>query len=76
MHPPEGKHLTADRPIQPGPAVKELAVFLSQHIGAAAQPAVKKGDVVQAGQKIGQCQGFICAPVHAPVAGKVKEIAR
>jgi electron transport complex protein RnfC len=75
VHPPQSKHLTADRPIQPGPAVKELAVFLSQHIGAAAQPVVKKGDVVQAGQKIGQCQGFVCAPVHAPAAGKVKEIA-
>ncbi|MBN1507716.1 MAG: electron transport complex subunit RsxC [Sedimentisphaerales bacterium] len=75
VHPPQSKHLTADRPIQPGPAVKELAVFLSQHIGAAAQPVVKKADVVQAGQKIGQCQGFVCAPVHAPAAGKVKEIA-
>lgn len=75
IHPPESKHLTADRPIQPGPITKELAVFLSQHIGAAAQPIVKKGDPVQGGQKIGQCQGFVCAPVHAPVAGKVKEIA-
>ncbi len=75
VHPPQNKHLTADRPIQPGPTVKELAVFLSQHIGAAAQPIVKKADVVQAGQKIGQCQGFVCAPIHAPVAGTVKEIA-
>jgi electron transport complex protein RnfC len=75
VHPPESKHLTAGKQIQPGPAVRELAVLLSQHIGAAAQPTVKKGDVVQAGQKIGQCQGFICAPVHAPVAGKVREIA-
>lgn len=75
VHPPEGKHLTEDKAIQPGPPVKELTVFLSQHIGAAAQPIVKKADGVQAGQKIGQCQGFICAPVHSPVAGKVKEIA-
>jgi len=75
VHPPESKHLTAERPIQPGPAVKELAVFLSQHVGAAAQPIVKKGDAVQAGQKIGQCQAFVCAPVHSPVAGKVKETA-
>jgi len=75
VHPPQSKHLTRDRQIQPGPAVKELSVFLSQHIGAAAQPAVKKGDIIQAGQKIGQCSGFVCAPVHSPVAGKVKEIA-
>jgi len=75
VHPPGSKHLTQDKPIQPGPAVREVAVFLSQHIGAAAQPTVKKGDAVGVGQKIGQCQGFVCAPVHSPVAGKVKEIA-
>ena len=75
VYPPEGKHLTEDRAIEPGPAAKELAVLLSQHIGAPAQPVVKKADAVQAGQKIGDCQAFICAPIHAPVAGKVKDIA-
>ena len=75
VHPPASKSLTQDSPIQPGPAVKELAVLLSQHIGAPAQPVVKKGEVLHAGQKIGQCQGFVCAPIHAPVAGKVKDIA-
>lgn len=52
VHPPEGKHLTEDRVIEPGPSAKELAILLSQHIGAPAQPLVKKGDVVQAGQKL------------------------
>jgi len=75
VHPPDSKRLTEDKPIEPGPPVKELAIFLSQHIGAPCQAAVKKADVVQAGQKIGECQAFICAPVHAPIAGKVKEIA-
>ncbi|OHB68857.1 MAG: hypothetical protein A2Y77_10805 [Planctomycetes bacterium RBG_13_62_9] len=75
VHPPEGKHLTEDRVIEPGPSAKELAILLSQHIGAPAQPVVKKADVVQAGQRIGECRAFICAPVHAPVAGKVKDIA-
>jgi electron transport complex protein RnfC len=75
VHPPEGKHLTEDRAIQPGPSAKELAIFLSQHIGAPAQPAVKKADVVQAGQKVGTAQAFVSAPVHSPVAGKVKDIA-
>lgn len=74
VHPPEGKHLTEDRAIEPGPAAQELALLLSQHIGAPAQPLVKKAEVVQAGQKIGECQAFIGAPVHAPVAGKVKDI--
>jgi electron transport complex protein RnfC len=75
VHPPEGKHLTEDRAIEPGPSAKELAILLSQHIGAPAQPVVKKADAVQAGQRIGECQAFIGAPVHAPVAGKVKDIA-
>ncbi len=75
VHPPEGKHLTEGRTIECGPAAKELAILLSQHIGAPAQPLVKKGEAVQAGQKIGECPAFIGAPVHAPVAGKVKDIA-
>jgi electron transport complex protein RnfC len=75
VHPPQRKHLTDNSAIQPGPVAKELAVLLSQHIGAPCQPVVKKGDTVQAGQKVGDCQGFICAPVHAPLSGTVKEIA-
>jgi len=75
VHPPEGKHLTEDRAIEPGPATKELAILLSQHIGAPAQATVKKGDAVAAGQQIGECKAFVCAPVHAPTAGKVKEVS-
>ncbi|HNS21285.1 MAG TPA: electron transport complex subunit RsxC [Sedimentisphaerales bacterium] len=75
VHPPEGKHLTEDRGIEPGPPTKELAVLLSQHIGAPAQATVKKGDVVVAGQQIGECKAFVCAPVHSPAAGKVKDIS-
>jgi electron transport complex protein RnfC len=75
VHPPQKKRLTENSPIQPGPVVKELTVLLSQHIGAPCQPTVKKGDAVQAGQKVGDCQAFICAPAHSPVGGTVKEIA-
>ncbi|MGE5294431.1 MAG: electron transport complex subunit RsxC [Solirubrobacterales bacterium] len=74
VHPPEGKHLTEDRAIEPGPLSRELAILLSQHIGAPAQATVKKGDAVAAGQRIGECKAFVCAPVHTPVAGKVKDI--
>ena len=75
VHPPESKHLTEDKAIVPGPAVKELAILLSQHIGAPSQAVVAKGDAVEAGQVLGECQAFVCAPVHAPIAGKVKEVA-
>lgn len=73
-HPPEKKEITYNRPVEPGPAVKEVAVLLSQHIGAPCRATVEKGDEVQAGQKIGDCDAFVSAPVHSPVAGKVKEI--
>jgi electron transport complex protein RnfC len=75
MHPPESKELTCESKIQTGPAVGQVAVMLSQHIGAACQPAVEKKEQVQSGQKIGDCDAFVSAPVHSPVNGKVKEIA-
>lgn len=75
VHPPDSKSLTEDQEIQPGPPAAHLAVFLSQHIGAPCQPAVQKGDTVEAGQVIGECHAFVCAPVHSPVGGKVKEVS-
>ncbi len=75
IHPLEKKDLTCEVQIQQGPAVKEVAVMLSQHIGAVCQPLNRKGDAVQAGQKIGDCDAFVSAPVHSPITGKVKEIA-
>ncbi len=74
-HPPEKKEITREAAIQPGPAVKEVAVMLSQHIGAVCRPLNRKGDAVQAGQKIGDSDAFVSAPVHSPITGKVKEVA-
>jgi electron transport complex protein RnfC len=48
--------------------------MLSQHIGAPCEPTVAKNDQVEAGQKIGDSDAFVCAPVHSPVDGKVKSI--
>jgi electron transport complex protein RnfC len=75
VHPPEKKELTCESEIQAGPAVKQVAVMLSQHIGAVCRPLVRKGEAVQAGQKIGDSDAFVSAPVHSPINGKVKEIA-
>jgi electron transport complex protein RnfC len=75
VHPPGKKSLTCDSQIQQGPAVKQVAVMLSQHIGAVCKPMIHKGDAVQAGQKIGDSDAFVSAPVHSPINGKVKEIA-
>jgi len=75
VHPPENKSLTCESRIQPGPVVKQVAIMLSQHIGAVCRPLIRKGDAVQAGQKIGDSEAFVSAPVHSPINGKVKEIA-
>ena len=75
VHPPEKKELTCDSQIQAGPVVKQVAVMLRQHIGAACRPLIRRADAVQAGQKIGDCDAFVSAPVHSPINGKVKEIA-
>ncbi|MHC4157929.1 MAG: electron transport complex subunit RsxC [Planctomycetota bacterium] len=74
-HPPQSKELTAESKIQRGPAVKQAAVMLSQHLGAACQPLLRKGNMVQAGQKVGDNDAFVSAPVHSPISGKVKDIA-
>lgn len=75
VHPPEKKEITSDSRIRPGPAITEVAVMLSQHIGAVCQPLVRKSQAVQVGQKIGDCDAFVSAPVHSPINGKVKDIA-
>jgi len=49
-------------------------VPLSQHAGAPAEPLVEVGDRVLAGQKIGDVQARITAPVHAPVSGVVTAV--
>ena len=73
VHPKENKFYACDVPIQEFPEPDILVVPMSQHIGASCTPLVKKGDLVKKGQKIGDHAG-LCAPVHAPVSGKVKSV--
>ena len=73
VHPKENKFYACDTPIQVFPEPDVLVVPMSQHIGASCTPLVKKGDPVKVGQKIGDHAG-LCAPVHAPVSGKVKSV--
>lgn len=75
VHPPDSKALTEYCRIQTPPLPKQVAIMLSQHIGAPCEPTVKKNDEVQLGQIIGDSDAFVSAPVHSSVNGKVKEIA-
>ena len=74
VHPRDFKELSKDKPIEVFPPPAEAALPVSQHIGAPAQPVVSKGDEVKKGQVIAEAGGFVSAPVHAPISGKVKAI--
>lgn len=71
---PNPMKLTAGRPILATEAPREVRLLLSQHIGAPAKSIVKPGDEVEAGQMVAEAGGFVSAPVHTPIAGKVKKI--
>ncbi len=71
IHPVEGKEPTEHKALVRFPAPK-IAVFpLSMHLGAPANPIVAVGDYVEVGQKIGEASGFISAPIHSSISGKV-----
>ena len=71
VHPYDGKDLSKDKPIKEVLPKGDLVYPLSQHIGAPANPIVKKGDHVLTGQKIAEAVGFVSAPIYATVSGTV-----
>lgn len=71
---PDPMKITDDKPIKPTPAPGEVTLLLGQHIGAPAKCIVKPNDLVEAGQMIAEAAGFVSAPVHTPISGKVKKI--
>ena len=73
VHPPEDK-LSAGSPIKGLPLPKTVSIPLSQHLGAPAEPLVKKGDKVKTGQLIARGCGFISANIHSSVTGTVTKV--
>ncbi len=53
------------------PAPKGVSIPLQQHLGAPCTMAVKARSEVEVGQEIGTAGGFVSAPIHASIAGKV-----
>lgn len=80
----QGKHLpsilvphhknTAGRETEVMPIPDVVRISMSQSIGAPCKTLVQKGDYVKVGQKIGDSDAFISAPVHSSVSGTVKDI--
>ena len=71
VHPAEHKDMTEHMALVRFPDPEIAVIPLSMHAGAPANPVVAVGDCVQVGQVIGEAAGFISAPVHASVSGKV-----
>jgi len=76
VHPEGRKQDTCDQPIRELPLPPLLRIPLQQHIGAPAQPEVRRGDHVLKGQLLATSQGLISAPVHAPTSGVIKSIGK
>ena len=70
---PHRKHTADSAPVRIE-VPKTVTVPMSMHIGKPAKPVVKRGDEVKVGQLIAEADGFISAPVHSGVSGKVQKI--
>ncbi len=75
VHPCENKDITENKLIKPFKVPQQVAVLLSQHIGAICKPTVEKRAQVSAGDIVGESDAFVSAPVHSPLNGTVKDIA-
>ncbi|MCD8096995.1 MAG: electron transport complex subunit RsxC [Lachnospiraceae bacterium] len=71
IHPLERKGFTEHLALERFPEPEIVAIPLSMHAGAPANPVVAVGDTVKVGQKIGEAAGFISSPVHSSVSGTV-----
>ena len=74
VHPHDNKEFSAHKAITAVPLPKKAIIPLVQHIGAPAKPVVQKGDAVKVGQLLAEAGGFVSAPIHSPVSGKVAKI--
>ena len=71
VHPSEKKELSEHTGLVRFPEPDTVVIPMSMHLGAPANPVVQVGDYVKVGQMIGEAAGFISAPVHSSVSGKV-----
>ncbi len=58
------------------PPPKRVVIPMQQHIGAACEPLVKRGDHVLLGQCIGDSDAPLATPIHASVSGDVAEVGQ
>lgn len=76
IHPDEMKGLSKDMRLERIEIPPRVVLPVIQHIGAAAETAVKERDVVLKGQVIAEANGYVSSPVHASVSGSVAKIEK
>ena len=74
-----GIHLSHDKGTKDCATVEfalpeSVVIPMSQHMGAPCNCLVKKGDNVTVGQKIGDSEAFMSAPIHSSVSGTVNDV--
>jgi electron transport complex protein RnfC len=69
------KEATAAKAIVEMAEPNKVVLPVQQHLGAPAEVCVAVGDQVKIGDTLATAKGFVSAPVHASIAGKVVEIA-
>ena len=76
IHPNEQKQHTSSAAVNYllPPKNCEMIFPLVQHLGAPCKPLVETGQKVLLGEKIGDSEAFICAPIHTSVSGTVRDI--
>ncbi|HAI21884.1 MAG TPA: electron transport complex subunit RsxC [Clostridiales bacterium UBA8153] len=68
---PHHKELTEKQAIRQAREPRLVVIHLSQHLGAPCLPLVQQGSQVEVGQKLGDSDARVSAPVHASVSGQV-----
>ena len=73
IHVPHHKNTAACETVTM-PIPDQVSISMSQNIGAPCKPLVQKGDYVKVGQRIGDVEAFISAPIFSSVSGTVSSI--
>ncbi|MHB8779872.1 MAG: electron transport complex subunit RsxC [Candidatus Geothermincolia bacterium] len=73
VHPP-AQRIAASMQVTEGPAPDFVVIPLEQHVGAGCRSLVAKGDRVLVGQKIGDTDAYVSAPIHSSVSGEVEAV--
>jgi Na+-translocating ferredoxin:NAD+ oxidoreductase subunit C len=74
LHTDSFKRLSRESAIADTPLPARVTIPMLQHVGAPCVPLVRKGDRVLTGQRIGEPQGFVSAPVHSSITGTVTDV--